>query len=428
MLAADQLSKLYPVILMALKDQPAVYELFNQMDQPLQSILARMEATGVLLDVDHLHLMSQSFQLELDEIEEKAHTLAGQSFNLASPKQLRSILYDTLQLPIRSKTPSGEPSTSESVLTEFANQGHRLPQLILKHRQLSKLKHTYTDPLVLQVDTEHRVHGVFNQALTSTGRLSSQQPNLQNIPIRTQAGLNIRKAFIAPQGYQLLSADYSQIELRIMAHLSQDEHLCHAFEHDQDVHAATAAQLFKCHLNSVASEQRRQAKVVNFGLIYGMSAFGLAAQLNIDRSDAAQMIESYFKTFKGVQAFMEETRELAKSQQYVETLLGRRIYLPKPQHARHANAVMRAAINAPMQGSAADLIKAAMILIQQELDDSGLDARMILQVHDELIFEVHHRVLKEVEALVIRGMEQAMSLSVPLRVNVEVGSSWAHAH
>lgn len=422
------IAQLYSKLAVEVEALPRARQLLNALDQPLLPILARMEQAGVLLDVAHLKALSASFSTEIESLEAQAHQWAKSTFNLASPKQLRAILYDELKLPITKKTPSGEPSTSESVLAHLAEQGHALPDLILRHRHLSKLKNTYTDRLPEQVDAQHRVHCIYQQALTATGRLSSQQPNLQNIPIRTTEGMNIRRAFIAPSGYCLLSADYSQVELRIMAHLSKDVGLCRAFEQDLDIHTATAAQLFNCPLDAVIDLQRRQAKTVNFGLIYGMSAFGLASQLKIDRAQASQMIDAYFEQFQGVQAFMAEIREIAKAQGYVETILGRRIRLPRPQGARQSGAIMRAAINAPMQGSAADLIKAAMIAIQTQLDQQGLDARMILQVHDELVFEVHTSVIEPVKALVASCMEQAMPLSVPLRVNMGVADHWADAH
>ena len=422
------IAQLYSKLSVAVDALPHARRILTTLDQPLLPILARMEQAGVLLAVSQLKALSVSFAAEIESLETQVHQLAKIEFNLASPKQLRAVLYDQLKLPITKKTPSGEASTSESVLLHLADQGHLLPGLILRHRHLSKLKNTYTDRLPEQVDAHNRVHCVYHQALTATGRLSSQQPNLQNIPIRTAEGLKIRRAFIAPSGYCLLSADYSQVELRIMAHLSKDVGLCRAFEQDLDIHAATAAQLFNCPLDAVIDLQRRQAKTVNFGLIYGMSAFGLASQLKIGRAQAAHMIDAYFEQFPEVQAFMAEIREIAKAQGYVETILGRRIRLPRPQGARQAGAIMRAAINAPMQGSAADLIKSAMIAIQTQLDQQGLDARMILQVHDELVFEVHTSVIEPVKALVASCMEQAMPLSVPLRVNMGVADHWADAH
>lgn len=406
-------------------------ELYEQVEIPLVPILSTMERNGV--KVDALMLNKQSLELEkrMQELVEEAYQAAGQEFNLASPKQIQEIFFDKLGLPILRKTPKGQPSTAEDVLEELADLGHQLPALILEHRGLSKLKSTYTDRLPEQINARTgRVHTSYHQAVAATGRLSSTEPNLQNIPIRTAAGRRIRQAFIAEQGCKLLAADYSQIELRIMAHLSGDKSLLHAFAHGLDVHRATAAEVFGMSLETVTTEQRRAAKAINFGLIYGMSAFGLARQLNVDRREAQAYVDLYFARYPGVKAYMENTREQARAQGYVETLFGRRLFLPDIQ-ARNAATrqyAERTAINAPMQGTAADIIKKAMIAVDHWLRTSQVQTKMILQVHDELVFEVPEAELSLVQPKIAELMTNAVSLSVPLLVETGIGTHWDEAH
>ncbi|MEE4462531.1 DNA polymerase, partial [Azotobacter chroococcum] len=347
------------------------------------------------------------------------------------PKQLGAILYERLGLPVLSKTAKGQPSTAESVLAELAEQGYPLPQVIMQHRSLSKLKGTYTDKLPQQINPRTgRIHTSYHQAVTATGRLSSSDPNLQNIPIRTPEGRRIRQAFVAPPGYKLVAADYSQIELRIMAHLARDEGLLDAFRHDRDVHRATAAEVFGVELEQVSHDQRRSAKAINFGLIYGMSAFGLAKQIGVDRKQAQAYIDRYFARYPGVLAYMERTRAQAAEQGYVETLFGRRLYLPEIQSKNGAlrKAAERTAINAPMQGSAADIIKRAMVAVDAWLLENGLDARMILQVHDELVLEVREDQVEALKAGLLPRMSGAADLDVPLLVEAGVGGNWDEAH
>ena len=363
-------------------------------------------------------------------IEEQAHHEAGQPFNLGSPKQLQEILYDKLGLPVTRKTPTGQPSTAEEVLAELADQ-YPLPRLILAHRSLAKLKSTYTDKLPEQINpATGRIHTSYHQAVAATGRLSSSDPNLQNIPIRTEEGRRIREAFVAESGYRLLSADYSQIELRIMAHLSGDQGLLDAFAEGLDIHRATAAEVFALRPEDVTDIQRRSAKAINFGLIYGMSAYGLARQLGIPREDAQRYIDRYFERYPGVRVFMEETRRRAREQGYVETVFGRRLYIPEinARNGQRRQYAERTAINAPMQGTAADIIKRAMIRVDAWLHDSGIDARMIMQVHDELVFEVAPDQLEELQAHVSSVMTAAADLEVPLEVETGIGKSWGEAH
>ena len=377
-------------------------------------------------------LLKQSIELEksLNDLQRLIYDIAGAEFNIGSPKQLQSIFYDKLQLPILKKTPKGQPSTAEPVLQELA-EDYELPRFILEHRSLSKLKSTYTDKLPLEVNNSTgRIHSTFQQAVTATGRLSSADPNLQNIPIRTNEGRKVRRAFISNQGYKLMAADYSQVELRIMAHLSKDSGLLSAFDNAQDVHKATAADVFGVQLDHVTSEQRRSAKAINFGLIYGMSAFGLAKQLSVSRTEAQEYVNRYFEKYPGVKAYMEQTQAFADEKGYVETIFGRRLYLPEIRsgNAMVRKAAQRTAINAPMQGSAADIIKLAMIDIDQWLELGDVDARLVLQVHDELVFEVKDQDAALLSEGVRFRMMSAASLEVPLVVDIGVGDNWDEAH
>lgn len=404
--------------------------IFHDIELPLIPILARMEQEGVLIDSHKLNEHSQELAVRLLRLEEKAYQLAGEVFNVQSPSQLQVILYEKLGLPVLKKTPKGQPSTAESVLTELAFN-YPLPKLIIEHRQLSKLKSTYTDQLPKQVNPETgRIHSSFHQAITATGRLSSSDPNLQNIPVRTEEGRRIRQAFIAPPGYRLMSADYSQIELRIMAHLSQDAGLLHAFQHNLDIHMATAAEIFGIPVDQVSHEQRRSAKAINFGLIYGMSAFGLAKQLNIEPQIARRHIERYFERYPGVLRYMNDTRQQAHHQGYVETLFGRRLYLPSINTSNkiQQQAAERMAINAPMQGTAADIIKLAMIAMDTLLQQHQQHIKLVMQVHDELVFEVYAPHAIAYAEKVKQCMEQATELSVPLIVDVGIGENWDEAH
>jgi DNA polymerase-1 len=389
-----------------------------------------MERTGVLVDAAMLRRQSDELAATMAEHERRAHELAGQTFNLGSPKQIQEILYVKLGLPVNFKTPTGQPSTGEEALQELADQ-HPLAALILDYRALSKLKSTYTDRLPEQINPRSgRVHTSYHQAVAATGRLSSSDPNLQNIPIRTPEGRRIRQAFIAPPGYKIIAADYSQIELRIMAHLSGDERLLQAFASNIDIHTATAAEIFGVTPDAVSGEQRRNAKAINFGLIYGMSAFGLARQLGIERNAAQEYIDLYFARYPGAKLFMDRTRQQAREQGYVETIFGRRLYLAdinarQQQRRQYAE---RAAINAPMQGTAADLIKRAMLRGDAWLRDTGVDAKMIMQVHDELVFEVAATAVEESVAGIERCMKEAATLSVPLMVDIGIGMNWDEAH
>ncbi|QYM97855.1 DNA polymerase I [Dickeya ananatis] len=427
---ADVTLRLHETLWAKLEPQQDLCKVFKNIDMPLVPVLSRMERTGVLIDTTILAEHSQELTQRLAGLEVQAHELAGEAFNLASPKQLGAILYDKMQLPVIKKTPKGAPSTNEEVLAELALD-HPLPKLILEHRELAKLKSTYTDKLPQMINPlTKRVHTSYHQAVTATGRLSSSDPNLQNIPVRNEEGRRIRQAFIAPQGYQILAADYSQIELRIMAHLSRDAGLLKAFSDGLDIHRATAAEVFGLPLDKVTTEQRRSAKAINFGLIYGMSAFGLSRQLGIARNEAQKYMNLYFERYPGVQEYMERTRQQAAEQGYVSTLDGRRLYLPDI-HSRNAmsrKAAERAAINAPMQGTAADIIKKAMIAIDDWLQQEKPLATMLMQVHDELVFEVHHSVLDEVSAKIRNLMEGCMQLDVPLQVDIGTGSNWDQAH
>jgi DNA polymerase-1 len=403
---------------------------YDTIERPVREVLFRMERTGVLVDSALLAAQSRELGERANALEQEAHRLAGGPFNLGSPKQLCEILYERMQLPVKKKTATGQPSTDEEVLEALAAD-YPLPKVLLEYRALTKLKSTYTDKLPAMVNARTgRVHTTFAQATAVTGRLASTEPNLQNIPVRTAEGRRIREAFVAPRGHTLISADYSQVELRIMAHLSEDPALLAAFQAGDDIHRATAAEIFGVAPNDVTADQRRYIKAVNFGLIYGMSAFGLATQLNIERSAAAQFIDRYFTRYPGVAAYMQRTRTLAREQGYVETVFGRRLFLPDIRAAsgpRRAGAE-RAAINAPMQGTAADLIKLAMIAVQAHLDRERLATRLILQVHDELVFEAPdgevERMLRELPEL----MTSVATLRVPLKVDVGHGPNWDEAH
>lgn len=414
-----------------LQEFPKLTQLLTDVEMPLLSVLAHMECHGVKIDAPLLLAQSKELAKRINELEEEAYRLADKTFNLASPKQLQAILFDELELPIIKKTPKGQPSTAEDVLQELAHE-FPLPKIIIEHRQLSKLKSTYTDKLPLQInDKTGRIHTSYNQAVTATGRLSSTDPNLQNIPIRTEEGRAIRKAFIAPEGYVVFAADYSQIELRIMAHLSKDKRLIDAFRNNLDIHKATASEVFSVSLEEVTSEQRRRAKAINFGLIYGMSAFGLAKQLGIDRNAAQLYIDIYFDRYPGVMQYMNDTKKLAHEQGFVETLLGRRLYLPEinASNQMRRKAAERAAINAPMQGTAADIIKKAMICVDQWLAQSDTKAKLIMQVHDELVLEIPEEELEHVKQHVVQCMEEAGgNLAIPLIVDTGYGDSWEQAH
>ena len=426
---ADVTMKLQQVLWEKLSKEPTLEKLFKEMELPLLGVLSRMERRGVLIDSDALFLQSNEIANRLSELEEQAYVLAGQPFNLASTKQLQEILFDKLGLPVIQKTPKGAPSTNEEVLEELAFS-HELPKVLVEHRGLSKLKSTYTDKLPQMVNPQTgRVHTSYHQAVTATGRLSSSDPNLQNIPIRNEEGRRIRQAFIAREGFTVVAADYSQIELRIMAHLSQDQGLINAFTQGKDIHRSTAAEIFGVTLDEVTSEQRRNAKAINFGLIYGMSAFGLSRQLGIGRADAQSYMDLYFKRYPGVQTFMHDIREKAKAQGYVETLFGRRLYLPdiNSSNGMRRKAAERVAINAPMQGTAADIIKRAMIQLDQKLQNDP-DIAMIMQVHDELVFEVRSEKVAFYSELIKTQMESAADLVVPLIVEVGQGTNWDEAH
>ena len=403
---------------------------YEDIEQPLMPVLLAMEETGVLIDREMLASQSKELAQKMQELEAQAHELAGGPFNVGSPKQLQQILFEQLKLPVMRKTPKGQPSTAEDVLIELAHD-YDLPRVILDYRSVSKLKSTYTDKLPLQISNNTgRVHTSYHQAVAATGRLSSTDPNLQNIPIRTPEGRRIRQAFIAPAGYVLLAADYSQIELRIMAHLSGDEGLQNAFANEQDIHRTTAAEVFDVALDAVTSDQRRSAKVINFGLLYGMSAFGLAKQLDVTRGEAQEYINLYFDRYPGVNAYMDGIREKASEQGYVETMFGRRLYLPEinARNVQRRQYAERSAINGPMQGTAADIIKRAMITVQHWLTASRIDARMIMQVHDELVFEVATSQTDSVRDKVVELMCNAAKLSVPIQVDVGVGANWDEAH
>ena len=428
---ADVTLQLHQKLWPELEKDQKLSKLFTDIEMPLAIVLADMERTGVLVDAKQLNDYSIELNKKMLEIEAELHFLAGEKFNPSSPKQIQAILFDKHQLPVLKKTPKGDPSTSEDVLSELAEQ-YVLPRKILFYRSLAKLKNTYTDKLPLMVSPiDHRIHTNYNQIGTVTGRLSSNDPNLQNIPVRNEEGRRIRQAFIAPQGYKIISADYSQIELRIMAHLSQDQSLLSAFADDKDIHRVTASEVLSKPEADVTAEERRRAKAVNFGLIYGMSAFGLSKQINLPRKEAQFYIDRYFERYPGVQAYMEETRQLATQQGYVETLSGRRLYLPKiiSGNGIEKRGAERAAINAPMQGTAADIIKTAMIKMSEWIKNQPTgNIRMVMQVHDELVFEVKEELVSEYSALIKSIMENCYQLSVPLKVDVGIGNNWDEAH
>ncbi len=427
---ADITLALHEELSARLEQIPALKKVYEEIEQPLVPVLLEMEETGVLLDPELLSKQSRDLEKKMVELEASAHELAGGPFNLGSPKQLQEILFDKLELPVIRKTPKGQPSTAEDVLVELAHE-YELPRVIIDYRSVSKLKSTYTDKLPLQVNASTgRIHTSYHQAVAATGRLSSTDPNLQNIPIRTEAGRRIRQAFIAPPDHVLLAADYSQIELRIMAHLSGDRGLLDAFARDQDIHRATAAEVFGANLEDVTADQRRSAKAINFGLMYGMSAFGLAKQLDISRGEAQEYVDLYFERYPGVKQFMDGTRDLAREQGYVETVFGRRLYLPEinSRNGQRRQYAERSAINAPMQGTAADIIKRAMLAVHAWLESTAPPARMIMQVHDELVFEVAEEALDPVRSKVVELMSGAADLSVPLKVDAGSGRNWDEAH
>lgn len=427
---ADITLRLHQTLWPRLKQQKELEAVFSGIEMPVMPILAEMESLGTLIDSDLLYQQSQELEQRLQQVEQQAHDEAGQVFNLSSPKQLAEILFEKQGLPVRKKTPKGAPSTAEEVLVELAEE-YDLPRLILEYRGLAKLKSTYTDklPMMVNSDTE-RVHTSYHQAVAATGRLSSSDPNLQNIPIRSEEGRRIRQAFVAPEGFVLVAADYSQIELRIMAHLSDDEGLLNAFSEGRDIHRATAAEVFGVSEEDVTDNQRRSAKAINFGLIYGMSAFGLAKQLGIARGEAQDYVNLYFERYPGVRDYMDNTREQAKDRGYVETIFGRRLYLPeiRTRNAARRQHAERTAINAPMQGSAADIIKRAMIRVSEWLPQSGFDARMVMQVHDELVMEVKADQAEAFAEQLKQHMQSAAELKVPLLVEAGIGNNWDEAH
>jgi len=427
---ADVTLRLHQVLWEKLGEIESLQKIYEEIEQPLVPVLLAMEETGVLIDQQMLADQSHRLAAKMLELEKQAHELAGGPFNLSSPKQLQQILFEKLDLPVIRKTPKGQPSTAEDVLVELADD-YDLPRVIIDFRSVSKLKSTYTDKLPLQIaGNTGRVHTSYHQAVAATGRLSSTDPNLQNIPIRTPEGRRIRQAFIAPKGYLLLAADYSQIELRIMAHLSADEGLLKAFAGGQDVHRATAAEVFETSLDDVTADQRRSAKAINFGLMYGMSAFGLAKQLDISRGEAQEYVNLYFDRYPGIKTFMDNIRDTAREQGYVETVFGRRLYLPEinARNVQRRQYAERTAINAPMQGTAADIIKRAMITVQDWLLSENVNARMIMQVHDELVFEVGADEIDAIRDKVVGLMSSSAALAVPLVVDAGVGRNWDEAH
>jgi DNA polymerase-1 len=427
---ADITLRLHQTLWSKVSAEPALKKLFEEIELPLINVLSKIERTGALVDDTLLFQQSQELAERLAELETQAWDLAGQQFNLASPKQLAEILFEKLQIPVLKKTAKGAPSTKEEVLQELALD-YPLPKILLEHRGLAKLKSTYTDKLPTMINpATRRIHTSYHQAGTATGRLSSSDPNLQNIPARTAEGRRVRQAFVASPGSKLIAADYSQIELRIMAHLSADKSLVNAFELGRDIHSATAAEVFAVGLDQVTADQRRSAKAINFGLIYGMSAFGLSRQLNIGRKQAAEYIDLYFQRYPEVQQYMNHVRHSAAEKGYVETFFGRRLYLPEinSRNGMRRQAAERTAINAPMQGTAADIIKLAMIEVDRWLQAEQLSSRMIMQVHDELVLEVPELELQQVIEGVTNRMESAASLQVPLVVDVGIGDNWDQAH
>lgn len=428
---ADITLQLHHILWPKVQAIPSLEIVYRELEMPLLPVLNTLERNGVHIDIFMLQQQSDQLALDIDRLEKEAHASAGTKFNLGSPKQLQEILYDQQQLPVRKKTPKGQPSTAENVLQELADDGYELPQIIMQYRSLSKLKSTYTDKLPQQVNQQTgRVHTSYHQAVTATGRLSSSDPNLQNIPIRTETGRKIREAFVAGKGAKILAADYSQIELRIMAHLSGDKSLLTAFAQGEDIHRHTASEIFGVEPENVTGDQRRSAKAINFGLIYGMSAHGLSKQLGIERHQAAKYMETYFERYPGVRKYMDNTREQAKKDGYVETIFGRRLYLPEinSSNGLRRQYAERTAINAPMQGSAADIIKRAMISIHDWLLEADTSIRMIMQVHDELVFEVPEDQLDLAKTEIEQFMIQAADLEVPLEVGIGVGDNWEQAH
>ena len=428
---ADITLRLHQALWPRLETVESLARLFLDLEVRLVPVLSRIERNGVLIDTQMLNHQSHELAKEMHELEQQAYAVAGHSFNLGSPKQIGEIFFNELNLPVVAKTPKGAPSTAESVLVELAEQGHGLPALILEHRGFSKLKSTYTDKLPEMIDPHTgRLHTSYHQAVAATGRLSSSDPNLQNIPIRSEAGRRIRQAFVPEQGWKMVAADYSQIELRIMAHLSGDQGLLEAFAAGEDIHKATAAEVFGVALDEVTLEQRRSAKAINFGLIYGMSAFGLAKQLGIERNAAQEYVDLYFQRYPGVREFMERTRAEAHDRGYVETLFGRRLYLPDINARNHQRrtAAERTAINAPMQGTAADIIKRAMLAVDGWIQADKPPARLLMQVHDELVLEVREDALDNASNALRRHMESAAELAVPLVVGLGVGDNWDEAH
>lgn len=427
---ADITLRLHEVLWPKLKAEAALEKIYTEMEMPLLPVLSDIERQGVLIDADMLASQSEQLAERIKEIQAEAWKEAGEEFNISSPKQIQAILFEKMELPVIKKTPKGQPSTAEAVLQELADD-YALPKMILEYRSLSKLKSTYTDKLPLMIDKKSgRVHTSYHQAVAATGRLSSSDPNLQNIPIRSEEGRRIRQAFIAPKGYTIVAADYSQIELRIMAHLSEDKGLLTAFSDGVDIHRATAAEVFGMDRDAVTTEQRRRAKAINFGLIYGMSAFGLAKQIDVSRTEAQQYIDLYFERYPGVKTFMETMRERARDVGYVETVFGRRLYVPdiKASNMQRRQYAERTAINAPMQGTAADIIKRAMLACAKFIGENNQQIKMIMQVHDELVFEIADTVLNEAIAGITKAMEGAAELKVPLEVSVDAGINWDQAH
>jgi DNA polymerase-1 len=427
---ADVALQLHGALWPEIERLPKLRRLYEEIEQPLVPVLLDMEHHGVLIDVAMLRKQSHELAKKLQELEARAHAVAGAPFNLDSPKQLQEVLFGKLGLPVQRKTATGQPSTAEDVLEELAGE-YELPQVILDYRGMAKLRSTYTDKLPGQVNPRTgRVHTSYHQAVAATGRLSSTDPNLQNIPIRTPEGRRIRQAFVAPPGHVLVAADYSQIELRIMAHLSGDEGLLAAFAADRDIHQATAAEVFGAAPAEVTPDQRRAAKAINFGLIYGMSAFGLARQLGIERGAAQKYVDLYFQRYPGVKRYMDETRAMAREQGFVETVAGRRLYLPdiRSRNNQLRQYAERSAINAPMQGTAADIIKRAMIDVHAWLANDRAHARLVMQVHDELVLEVREDAVESVEQRLRELMSSAAELSVPLKVDIGRGANWDEAH
>jgi DNA polymerase-1 len=428
---ADVTLRLHQALWPKIEAIPSLQQVYRDIELPLVPVLSRIERTGVRIDAEELKAQSHDLARRISELEERAYASAGRKFNMGSPKQIGAIFFDELKLPVVAKTPKGQPSTSEAVLEKLAEDGHELPSIILEHRGLSKLRSTYTDKLPQMVNPDTgRVHTSYHQAVAATGRLSSSDPNLQNIPIRSDDGRRIRRAFVPDAGYRMLAADYSQIELRIMAHLSGDERLLAAFSAGEDIHRATAAEILGLAPEQVSAEQRRSAKAINFGLIYGMSAFGLARQLGIERGEAQEYVDLYFARYPGVRAFMDRIRAQARADRYVETLFGRRLYLTNINHSNNQlrSAAERTAINAPMQGTAADIIKRAMIRVDDWIQRERPPVRMIMQVHDELVFEVETDAVDAASERISDIMQGAAELKVPLIVDVGVGDNWDEAH